>query len=268
MSSDKSAELCRILKTGKQGNMKISLPDDLAKLSEDELLKFLNENEKEIIDGVIDTFSKCGIKITANDNKVIFLSPGYYTITYNVKTMKMTKTHPIGFGSSSKRFTGGNITKKNRKSLKYLKTNIRGMVMNGGEEFVDPISFLLNGVIKLICYSVIGVVAVGAAGIVIGLSPIVLTTWACKKIYERFNGNPTTVVATNTDYVTDNESDISEESNNGNGDGQEQNNTSAALTKEHKANKTSPFDVFNDGTPGGKKSRSKTRKQKRRKTKK
>ena len=44
MSSDKSAELCRIVKTGKQGNIKISLPDDLAKLSEVELLEFLNKN--------------------------------------------------------------------------------------------------------------------------------------------------------------------------------------------------------------------------------
>jgi hypothetical protein len=41
--------------------------------------------------------------------------------------------------------------------------------------------------------------------------------------------------------------------------------TPAASTDEEK---TSPFDVFNDGTSGGKKSRSKTRKQKRRKTKK
>jgi hypothetical protein len=322
MSSDKSAELCRILKTGKPNNTIFSLPDDLAKLSEAELLEFLNKNEKEIIDGVIDTFSKCGIKITANDNKVIIVSPGYYTTTFSVETMKMTKTHPIGFGSSSKRFTGGkkftgiNITKKNRKSLKYLKKNIRGMVMNGGEKFEDPIS----GLIKLICYSVIGVAAVGAAGIVIGLSPIVLTTWACKKIYERFNRNPTTVVATNTDYDTDNETVASEESDNGDGNGQEPNNTPTAPTDEHEANmeaekerildemreerqkklssmsaeeeakkeekiqerlrelinkrkelmtkKTSPFDAFHDGTPGGKKSRSKTHKQKRRKTKK
>ena len=336
MSSDKSAELCRILKTGNP-TTKISLPDDLKKLSEAELLEFLNKNEKEIIDGVIDTFSKCGIKITANDNKVIIESPGHYTVTYNVKTMKMTKTHPIGFGSSKPRFTGGTNTKKNRKSIKHLKKSIRGMVRKGGERFVDPASFLLNSVIELICYSVIGVVAVGAAGIAIGaagiaigLSPIV---WACKKIYERFNGNPTTVVATNTDYDNDNATVMSEESNNENGDGQESgsgdgdgresnnengdgqesNNALAAPTDQNKAymeanremildkmrkeredklrsmtveereeeeekkqkrlaelmnRKSSPFNAFNNKTPGGKNSRSKTRKQKRRKTKK
>ena len=162
-------KLCRILKTGKP-TTKISLPDDLKELSEAELLEFLNKNEKKIIDGVIDTFSKCGIKITANDNKLTIESPGYYTVTYNVKTMKMTKTHPTGFGSSKPRFTGGtkftrrNITKKNRKSLKHLKKNIHGMVRNGGAEFVNPASFLLNSVIELICYALIGVAVVAPYG--------------------------------------------------------------------------------------------------------
>ena len=42
MSLDKSTELCIILKTGKP-TTKISLPDDLKKLSEAELLEFLDK---------------------------------------------------------------------------------------------------------------------------------------------------------------------------------------------------------------------------------
>jgi hypothetical protein len=212
MSSGKpvsSEELCRILKTGKPNNTIFSLPDELKKLSEAELLEFLNENEKEIIDGVIDTFSKCGIKITANDNKVIFESPGYYTTTFNVETGEQTKadaeaeaipkakakiqTIPKpGFGSSSKRFptnklrvaggtkfTGRNITKKNRANITHLKKKIRGMVMNGGSGIVIECFYYLCVSICLVVYS-----------------PFYIIGWTYKAIYKHFNNYAVTPIYT------------------------------------------------------------------------
>ena len=228
MSLDNPEELCRILKTGKQDSQNYELSDELKKLSEAELLEFLKNNEKEIINGVIDTFSKCGIKITANNNKVIIKSPGYYTVTNDVETGEQTKaeaeaeaeteaeaepeaeaetqtipeakpkpkTKP-GFGSSAPRFpttksrvpggtkfTGRNITKKNRANLTHLKKNIRGMVMNGGKgrNFIEDICIALV-VVPLRLPSI----------------TIMCIKYVCRKIYNHFNDNSSKVVPTNYD---------------------------------------------------------------------
>jgi hypothetical protein len=188
MSLDTSDDICKIIRTGNPNGRPIRLPDGIAKLSEAELLNYLNDNKKEIIDGVIDTLKKCGIiiKINKNKNELIFESPGYYTSTYNVKTGKIIKTNPFGFGSSKPRFSGGKkITKKNRKNLKHFKKNIHGMVMNGGD--------LLTGLIKCLAYSCVVVV-----GFIISI-PYFAIKWTYEGIYNLINGNPNTVVVTNTD---------------------------------------------------------------------
>jgi hypothetical protein len=202
MSLDMSDDFCKMIRTGKPNHRTIRLPPDyISKLSKAELLDFLNNNEKEIIDGVIDTLNRCGIeiKINKNKNEVIFESPGYYTLTHNVKTGKHTKTYPVGFGSSKPRFLGGkqntdrNITKKNRKNLKHFKKNIHGMVMNGGDINIGYIIIKICDALANIYVGVLGIT----------LSPLFLIVWASVKIYDFFNKNPSTVVVTNTDDVND-----------------------------------------------------------------